>query len=169
MNAVLAPRNPRRSTRIARRSETKPTTGRALRVAVRTVATLTAADALIQAALAGRFLAGNFDALGLHAANTSVLAALTVTLLAVVAVRSRRERGPWWPAAAVLALVATEGLQAWLAQLDYLELHVPLGVGIIASLILVTRWAWREADSREPEFPSRSTSAPATTSGAEAQ
>ncbi|MFE3193711.1 hypothetical protein ACFXHA_32245 [Nocardia sp. NPDC059240] len=112
-------------------------------MALRTVATLTAADGVFQALLAGRFLAGNFDALGLHGANTSVLAALTITLLGVVIMWCRNKRGPWRPTAVMLALVAAEGAQVWFAQRNLLELHVPLGVGIIATLGLLTAWAWQ--------------------------
>lgn len=132
---------------------------RILLVALRTVATLTAADGVFQALLAGRFLAGNFDALGLHGANTSVLAALTITLFATATAWCRFERGPWWPAVAALALVGAEGAQVWFAQLNLLELHVPLGAAIIATIALITAWAWQQAGESD-ELPNQDTAPP---------
>ncbi|WP_460718683.1 hypothetical protein [Nocardia heshunensis] len=146
------------------------------RAALRTAATLAVADGLLQALLAGRFLAGNFDALGMHGANTSVLAALTITLLGIVIAWCRTERGPWWPAVAALALVGAEGVQVWFAQLNLLELHVPFGVGIIATLGLLTAWAWQTTGEAD-ELPNSGTvisarsttpSAPGTASPAQA-
>ncbi|MFE3757702.1 hypothetical protein ACFXO9_25635 [Nocardia tengchongensis] len=121
-----------------------PIAPRVLRGAIRVAATLTAADAVLQALLAGRFLAGNFDSLALHGTNAIALGVLTVVLLGMTVARSRVEHGPWWPVAAAGALLAAEGLQIWVAQQNLLELHVPLGVGVIAALIMITTWAWRD-------------------------
>lgn len=125
-----------------RRTSTPPWT-RAARLVLRIVTTLAAVDAITQAMLAGKFLAGNYSALDLHASNVNILAALTLAMLAATIAHWRLAQGPCWPILAAILLAAAEGGQVALGKSNLLALHVPLGVAIIAALLALAAWSWR--------------------------
>ncbi|MEC3920253.1 hypothetical protein [Nocardia sp. CDC160] len=115
----------------------------AARWAVRMVATAAAADAIVQAMLAGKFLAGNYDALGVHAGNGGVLALITLVFLLAALLDRQLSHGPWWPILTIAAVQVALGIQRWLGESNRLAWHVPLGITIVTSLLMVTVWSWR--------------------------
>lgn len=110
---------------------------------VRVLATVQLVAVLAQPMLAGLYLSGDFDALGLHSAN-AVLIEFLALLLLVAAL------GYWLggqgrgrvPAAAAVGLVAVV-LQAGFGYSRELALHVPLGVTVVLASVLATYWVWR--------------------------
>ncbi|MDG3009737.1 hypothetical protein G4X40_06205 [Rhodococcus sp. D2-41] len=130
---------------------TRPVPGRSpgrgariARMCLRSVATLAAVDGLVQAALAGKFISGNYDALDLHGTNSNILTALTIAVLLVSLEDRRLARGRWWPVIGGVALVVAVGAQSSIGWADVLlELHVPLGVTVVAGLIMMAVWSWR--------------------------
>ena len=105
---------------------------RVLIITTKVLVVLVALAATAQAALAGRFMSGDFDALEIHTEMASVLGALVIVTAGVVAVRFARRRslGPELVVAGLL--VAGTAVQAAVANINLLAVHVPLGVAVIA-------------------------------------
>jgi len=111
--------------------------------ALRAAATVHAAVVLVQPVLAGRFLAGDADAIGLHAANAGLVVLTGWLLAGVVAVGAGRRRLPAWLLVPAAALCAAEVAQAALGFARVLGWHVPLGVLIFALASGMAAWSWR--------------------------
>jgi len=121
-----------------------PGVARSARWAFRTVITVHAIDAFAQAVLAGGFLDGRFELLGLHRDNAILGVVVLGYLQILVAVLYWRPGGgPAWPLAASAVISAAESLQIVLGFTRRIALHVPLGVAIIAGMALLAAWAWR--------------------------
>jgi hypothetical protein len=107
--------------------------------ALRGAAGLHAALVLVQAALAGNWLAGNAVALRVHQAlGTEGLTWVALATLVLAVVVWLAGRGPWWPAAIALLVAAADVVQIVLGFAGRLAVHVPLGVAIFgASLVLL--------------------------------
>ncbi|WP_220447735.1 hypothetical protein [Nonomuraea diastatica] len=95
-----------------------------------------------QPVFAGVFLSGDFDGLLWHAVGADVVTSagyLQVIVAVVVWVRLR----PAWPFVVTVAVVAAETVQ-YVAGLDgALWLHLPLGVMIVAGLVVLFIAVWR--------------------------
>jgi hypothetical protein len=105
--------------------------------------TLEVALGLMQTALAGGFLGGDYGALDLHATNASILGVVCLAQLVSAVLLWKPGRGPGWPALWTAVLFLAEGGQISLGYARVLAVHVPLGVAIVVALVLMARWAWR--------------------------
>lgn len=103
--------------------------------------------ALGQPVLAGGFLSGHYSMLAMHQANASATGITAIVMTGAGVLLWRPGRGPGWPALASAALFGLEALQILLGYGKVLAVHIPLGVSIIACLVLLVVWAWRPARS----------------------
>ncbi|MGW4498261.1 hypothetical protein ACWENR_06535 [Micromonospora sp. NPDC004336] len=111
----------------------------------RATATVAALLVLGQAALAGGFLSGHYDALAAHALNGG-LVALTLLVQAVTAlVWWRANRGPSWPVRVTLIQLLITAALIPLGEQRILTVHVPLAVGLTVGVTLALVRAWRPA------------------------
>lgn len=109
----------------------------------RLVASISAVLVLNQAVLAGRFLGGEYGAVGLHAQNGIItLASMGVQAIAA-GVLWVRGNGPLWIVPGTLGLALATGAQLGLGYAHNIGIHVPLGVTIMALSTLVLVWSWR--------------------------
>lgn len=115
----------------------------------------------VQAVLAGQFVSGLSDQLGLHGAVGGLLE-LTGLVLLLVAIAHRiageRSRGALWGSVALAVALQVQAGLGWAPGALPTAIHVPLGVGIFAgavalsgsigrSLTTATREPWQgEAD-----------------------
>lgn len=96
-----------------------------------------------QPVLAGAYLQGNYDAIGLHGVNGTVLLSLMALVAGALAVACAvTARAAWWPVAAVVALFVAQGVQIGMGYSRALVVHVPLGVGIVVTVAGLTLWVW---------------------------
>src|SRR5258708_3878263 len=101
-------------------------------VPYRVAMSLAALMLVLQAVLAGQFLAGSFESLRLHRENATY-AGLMVLVAALFAVLIWRPgRGPIWPLFATLGLFGLIAAQILLGFARVLAVHIPLGLAIIA-------------------------------------
>lgn len=117
--------------------------GSTARVVLRCIATAAVLDGFAQAMFAGKFLAGNYDALGWHDSNSWVLTSLIVALAVIVVVEYRLSAGPRWPMVVAGVMILAEGAEVALGKNNLLELHVPLGVALICALMALAVRAWQ--------------------------
>ncbi|OBG76940.1 hypothetical protein A9X05_24035 [Mycobacterium sp. E3298] len=98
--------------------------------------------ALVQAAFAGSFLGGRYDALMLHSVGARVTTVLSVVQVAVLVIVSRTG-GPRRPAAlgALVTLLFVAEFAS--GELRLTGLHVPLGVLLIVGIFQLTAAVWR--------------------------
>ncbi len=94
---------------------------------------------------AGEFMSGRFEFLEFH--RFGATAAEIVVLLAVIGAGWARFRGryPWWLVGVTALLFVAIQVQEWAGEERVLSVHIPLGVSIIVTVILLTVWAWRES------------------------
>ena len=115
---------------------------------LRLLATAHAAVVLAQPLLAGQYLAGDVDAIGVHGLLGN-LVPLVAVLLAVGAVAHVAvARAHWWLLPAVVVLFLAEGVQVGMGHSRILAVHVPLGVLTVVAAVLLVVWAWTPAASR---------------------
>lgn len=110
---------------------------------LRAVTTLFLLAVLAQPVLAGLYLAGEWDALGIHSGN-AVLVELLAQLLVLTALGywlAGRGRGRFVLAA--VALWFATSAQAGFGYARLLGLHIPLGVTVVTVAVLFTIWVWR--------------------------
>lgn len=110
--------------------------------AFRAIITAHCALILVQAALAGRYLSGGFDAISIHSANAGFVALLGWAQLVAAALLWRPGRGPAWPLGASLLICFAEVMQIGAGFSRDLGLHVPLGVTLFGATAVLTGWAW---------------------------
>lgn len=112
---------------------------------LRAVAVLHSLAFLGQPVLAGAYLSGDVDALAIHDANAFVITALDVIQLVCAIAFTWKGRGRSWPINASLAIALAVEVQVGVGYERLLVVHIPLGVSIIVSQILVTVWLFRAA------------------------
>jgi len=98
-----------------------------------------------QSLSAGEFMSGRFEFLEFH--RFGATAAEIVVLLAVIGAgwaRFRR-RYPLWLVGVTALLFGAIQVQEFAGEERVLSVHIPLGVSIIVTVILLTVWAWRES------------------------
>jgi hypothetical protein len=115
--------------------------------ALRAVSSVHAALVLIQAAFAGRFLAGDAAGLRLHERNAELILVVALVQLVVALLAWRPGRGPGWPAGASLALLVAEVTQMGFGYEGRLAVHVPLGVVIFGLAVTLALASWRRPRS----------------------
>ncbi len=110
-------------------------------VVVRVVSLLVLLQVFVQAALAGGFVTGNVDLLGLHTANGILLVLTTAALLPATVLLRRPGRGPWWPILFSVALWWLVAVQVGFGFGRQVGLHIPLGVAIMSLVSGFTWWS----------------------------
>jgi hypothetical protein len=110
--------------------------------ALRTLLTLFLPAVLAQPVLAGMFLTGDVDAIGVHGLNGSLLALGAMALVVAALGYVLAGRGRLWVLPATVLLFLAVGFQIGAGYARQLELHVPLGVAIVVSSVVLTAWSW---------------------------
>lgn len=115
----------------------------------RTSTAVLIALALAQAILAGNFLAGQYDALGLHALGAR---AITITSAAQIAIlawlwRAGGPRGAFFAGVAQTLLLVTDYAAG---ELRLTALHIPLGVALVVGITQLATIIWRIPVSARP-------------------
>ncbi|TMS51158.1 hypothetical protein [Mycobacterium sp. DBP42] len=111
-------------------------------LAARTITAALVVLVVIQAALAGNFLGGHYDALMLHslgARATEILALLQLVALVLL----RRAGGSWSLVAMAGLIMVVVMVQSATGLFRLTGLHVPLGVLLILGIVQVTLCVWR--------------------------
>lgn len=103
---------------------------------------------LAQPVLAGRFLTGDVDAIAVHGAVGSSLAAAGLVLVVAASVYVLAGRGRVWVAPAAVVLFLAEGVQIGAGYTRNLALHVPLGVTVVVASVLLAIWVWTPSAGR---------------------
>lgn len=112
------------------------------RVIARATSATLALLALAQAAFAGSFLGGRYDALMLHSVGAKVTTVLSVVQV-VVLVSVSRTGGPRRPMAVGALVTILLVAEFASGELRLTGLHVPLGVLLIAGIFQLTASVWR--------------------------
>lgn len=99
---------------------------------LRIVVVLTSLLILLQPFLAGAYLQGQFDALGLHELNANLIAALALIQVFAALAYWRIGRGVAAPVFAALALLVLLLVQLTFGYSRTMAIHIPLGVAIVA-------------------------------------
>ena len=99
-----------------------------------------------QAGLAGGFLAGHYGFLDLHKANATYTGVTTLVVVVCAVLLWRPGGGPAWPIFVSAGLFAAEAGQIVLGYGRVLAVHIPLGVAITASIVVLAIWAWRDVE-----------------------
>lgn len=100
---------------------------------------------LVQPVLAGQFLAGDVDAIVVHGTLGSLLALVGLVTIAVTLLYVLGGRGQLWVLPVALALFVADAIQIGAGYARTLELHVPLGVAIIVTSVLLGVWVFPAA------------------------
>ena len=95
----------------------------------------------VQAALAGGFITGDVDHLGLHSVNGTLLVLTAGALLPAAVLLVRPGRGPWWPIVFSVVLWQLVAVQVGFGFARQVGLHIPLGVAIMALIAAFTWWS----------------------------
>jgi hypothetical protein len=108
---------------------------------------LNATLAVAQPVMAGSYLGGNFDIIGAHGLNGSMVLGATF-LSGIVAIAYAVLRGPVWPVPVLVLLWFAEAIQLGLGYSRNLAVHIPLGVAIVGIAVALGAWAWTPAARR---------------------
>jgi hypothetical protein len=98
--------------------------------------------ALTQAILAGNFLGGQYDALGLHALGAraiTITSAVQIVVLAWVW-HNGGQRGPFFAGVVQTLLLVAEFATG---ELRLTALHIPLGVLLVVGIVQLATMVWR--------------------------
>ncbi len=98
--------------------------------------------ALSEPVLAGSYLGGTAGAMSVHEPLGLALAFVAIAQLVAVLLYWRAS-GRRWPLAVAVAVLAADVLQVVAGYSRHLEVHVPLGVGIVATSVLFGFWVVR--------------------------
>jgi hypothetical protein len=120
--------------------------------AFRLVITVNLLAVLAQPVLAGLFLTGDVDAIGVHGVIGSLLAAIELVVIVVAFAYVLGGRGRLWVLPVAVLLFLAVGFQIAAGYARQLELHVPLGVTIVVTSVLLAGWVWTPSAAR-PRTP----------------
>jgi hypothetical protein len=120
-----------------------PSGPRATLQVLRVVAIMHTLAMLVQPVLAGRYLSGDVQAIDLHRINAGVVTAFDAVQLICAIVFTWAGRGRSWPIYASLATALAVEVQVGVGFERVLAVHIPLGVSIIVTQVLVTVWLFR--------------------------
>ncbi|TDU01672.1 hypothetical protein EDD99_0035 [Streptomyces sp. 846.5] len=109
----------------------------------RTTVTIEALLALAQPVLIGGFLQGHYASLELHKENATFTGLAAMVMLLAAVLQWRPGRGQAWPLFASLAVAAAIVVQVIMGYARTLAVHVPLGVLIVTSDVLLLVWVWK--------------------------
>lgn len=107
-----------------------------------------AAAAVAQPILAGRYLSGDFDALGVHSANAGFVILFDMAAFGAAILYWLFGRGRGWPALALAGLYVLEIAQVVAGTNRALSIHIPLGVLIVGLAVWMAAWSFRPAARR---------------------
>ncbi len=110
--------------------------------------TVHALAVLAQPVLAGLFLTGDIDAIGVHGVVGSLLALVGMVAIAVVLAYVLGGRGRLWVLPVAVLLFLADAFQIAAGYERQLELHIPLGVAIVVISVLLAAWAWSPSAAR---------------------
>jgi hypothetical protein len=111
----------------------------------RAAVTVEAVLAVAQPIFIGAFLQGQYDALAWHKANATLVGVAAFAMAAAAVLRWRPGRGPGWVPLACVVVAAAVVVQIVLGYSRTLAIHIPLGVLIITTSVLLLVWSWRRA------------------------
>jgi hypothetical protein len=103
---------------------------------------------LVQPVLAGRYLTGDVDAIKAHGLNGSLLALVAMSLMAGALAYVVGGRGQLWVLPVTVLLFLAEGFQIGMGYSRQLQVHVPLGVAIVVTAVLLAAWVWTPSAAR---------------------
>jgi hypothetical protein len=112
-------------------------------VLMRIVVTVHALAVFAQPVLAGQFLDGNVEMVKVHAGVAGLIELVGLVQIPIAVLLWRPGRGPLWPTGLSVLLFFVEGVQVGLGYNRMLAAHVPLGVTIVAIMLLLLIWVWR--------------------------
>jgi hypothetical protein len=115
---------------------------------LRTAVTVHLVAVLGQPVWAGLFLTGDVDAIAVHGAVGSLLAAWGLLTIGAALAYVLGGRGSWWVAPLAVAQFLAVGFQIGAGYGRELGLHVPLGVGLAVVAVVLAGWAWSPAAAR---------------------
>jgi hypothetical protein len=115
---------------------------------LRAVITVHVLAVLAQPVLAGLFLTGDVDAIGVHGLIGSLLALVGMVVIGVALAYVLGGRGRLWVLPVAVALFLADGFQIGAGYTRQLELHIPLGVAIVVASVLLATWAWSPSAAR---------------------
>ena len=107
---------------------------------------------LAQPVLAGLYLTGDVDAIGVHGLIGSLLAMIELAVIVVALAYVLGGRGRLWVLPVAVLLFLAVGFQIAAGYTRELELHVPLGVTIVVTSVLLAGWVWTPSAAR-PRTP----------------
>jgi hypothetical protein len=110
---------------------------------LRTVVTVHALAVFAQPVLAGQFLDGNTAMVAVHGGVAVLIELVGLVQIPFAVLLWRPGRGPLWPTGLSVLLFLAEGMQAGFGYTRMLAVHVPLGVAIVATMLLLLVWVWR--------------------------
>ena len=103
---------------------------------------------LAQPVLAGLFLTGDVDAIAVHGTIGTLLGVLALVVIAVALAYVVAGRGTLWVLPVSVLLFLAAGFQIAAGYARQLELHIPLGVVIVTTSVLLAGWAWSPLAAR---------------------
>jgi hypothetical protein len=109
---------------------------------LRLLFTVHAVMVIAQPVLIGRYLDGDFDQLGTHGTNGSVLPGIVLLCIGGALCHWLVGRGRFWPVPATVLLLPIEGMQIGAGYEHNLAVHIPLGTGILALAVFLAAWSW---------------------------
>jgi hypothetical protein len=101
-----------------------------------------------QPVLAGRYLSGDVDAIEVHGLVGSLLGLVTIAAIAGALAYVVGGRGQLWVLPVTVLLFLAEGVQIGMGYARQLEVHVPLGVAIVVTAVLLAAWVWTPSAGR---------------------
>ncbi|MBA3279253.1 MAG: hypothetical protein H0U22_11155 [Geodermatophilaceae bacterium] len=109
---------------------------------LRIVVALTTLQIIAQPVLAGAYLQGEFDALGLHSMNASTLAAVLLVQIGAALAYWLFGKGSIVVVLLSVAMFFAVGLQIGMGFSRTLAVHIPLGVAIVALALGQLIWVF---------------------------
>jgi hypothetical protein len=103
---------------------------------------------LAQPVLAGLFLTGDIDAIAVHSLVGSLLALGALVMIGAAVAYVLAGRGTLWILPVSVLLFLAVGFQIAAGFARQLELHIPLGVVIVTTSVLLAGWAWSPLAAR---------------------
>jgi hypothetical protein len=101
-----------------------------------------------QPVLAGLFLTGDVDAIEVHGLVGSLLGLVTIAAIAGSLAYVVGGRGRLWVLPVTVLLFLAEGFQIGMGYARQLQVHVPLGVAIVVTAVLLAAWVWTPSAAR---------------------
>lgn len=117
---------------------------------MRATVTALALAVFAQPVLAGLFLGGNADMIGVHGGIGALIELLALVQIIVAVVFWRAGHGPAWPILAGAGIFLAVFAQAAAGYVRLLALHLPLGVTLFAVMLLLLVQVWRPDFGRQP-------------------